>query len=250
VFEGPNPAPKPAVGGYGDFGHSRRWRLPHLTGTVISEACGQLRQLTGSNYRKQRRSVEEEGRSRGKSYLRQALSRGMPISESLLLALHSRIVPGPTSGRYRNGPVRVRWRGEIVYVAPKAEDVPFLMKGFFDAVEANHSSDIVTHAGRALLRLLKIHPFPQGNGRTARGVATYMLLRAGYRERPLQTLEKYIDYHLEGYYEALALSSAEAPGPWDAYFSDAVKEVFDHLDRGRAGDLLALLRSMPKQALR
>ena len=174
----------------------------------------------------------------------------MPVSEPLVLGLHSQIVPGPSSGRYRGGPVRVRWQGRVAYVAPKASEVPLLMEAFYRAVEDDQESDIVTHAGRAMLRLLRIHPFSQGNGRTSRDVATYMLLRAGYHERPLRTLEKYMDDHLGGYYEALAMSSTEFTGPWDAYFSRAVGAVFGIPGSGRAGDLFELVRERARRAVR
>jgi Fic family protein len=138
----------------------------------------------------------------------------------------------------------------VVYVAPPADELPLSMKDFYAAAEDIHESEVVKHAGRMLLRLLKIHPFTQGNGRIARWVATYMLRRAGYHERPLRTMEKYIDEHLDEYYEALALSSNEAPRLWDVYFSDAVGEVFASSGNGKARELLALLRRTPKEPRR
>jgi Fic family protein len=211
------------------------------TGTVILEAVGRSPRLTRSSTRRRRRSVEAESRKSVGSYLEQALLRGTPVSEPFVLGLHTRVVAEHATGGYRGGPVRVRWQGKIVYVAPKADEVPLLMKDFFEKV-GDVRGEVVNHAGRTLLRLLKIHPFTQGNGRTARGVATYLLLRAGYHERPFRTLEKYIDDHLEGYYESLALSSEEAPGPWDAYFSGAVGEVFGNPGTGKARDLFTLVR--------
>ena len=183
-----------------------------------------------------------------------ALASGSLVSEAFLLGLHSEILSEDegqrSSGRYRDGPVRVRWKGKVVYVAPAAALIPSLMTEFLDSVEERGSSELVISAGRALLQLLKIHPFGQANGRTARALATYMLLRGGYRERPFRTLEKYMDENIDQYYDALARSSVDSPEPWDAYFFRAVEEVFKSPDSGVSAEFRARIGESFRKAFR
>ena len=160
------------------------------------------------------------------------------------------MMPGTAPGGYREIPVRVRWGKKIVYVAPASERVPVLMHGFFDYVAREQSSDHSRVAGRAMLRLLKIHPFREGNGRTARAIAAYMLFLHGYSQRPLRTLEKYVDSNLSGYYEALASSGEELPGPWDAFFSSAVGWAFRAPEAGVLADTLAPVVAKFRSALK
>jgi len=135
-------------------------------------------------------------------------------------------------------------------VAPAAELVPSLMMEFFRNVERSESSDPVKTAGRAMLQLLKIHPFGQANGRTARALATYLLLCRGYTERPFKTLERYIDEDVDQYYDVLARSSLEGPGSWDAYFFRAVEKVFKPPDSGASADFLSVIGESLRKALR
>jgi len=144
----------------------------------------------------------------------------------------------------------VRWKGKVVYVAPAAALVPSLMTEFFDSVEKSGSSDPVKNAGRGLLRLLKIHPFGQANGRTARALATYMLLRQGYKERPFKTLEKYMDENIDQYYDALAKSSVDSPEPWDAYFLGAAEKVFKSPYSGVSAEFRARIGESFRKAFR
>jgi Fic family protein len=198
--------------------------------------------------RKRRRAREKPSRRRVRAFVRSSLARSTPVGESFVLGLHSTILDGQEGkhvANYRNGPVRVRWKGRIVYVAPKAERVPSLMKALFDSAWEDGG-----RAGRVFLGLLKIHPFREANGRTARALATYILLLEGYREKSFRTLEKYIDSHLDGYYDALEKSSVEAPGPWDTYFSEAVRNVFSAPGSARETDLLALMGDRVRDAFR
>jgi len=204
--------------------------------------------------RKRRRKLEAPSRRRVSAYLRGGLASHSLVSEPFVLGLHSEVLSHGdgqiSSGRYRDGPVRVRWKGRVVYVAPAADSVPSLMTEFFDSVVEREGSDPVKAAGMALLGLLKIHPFSQANGRTARALATYMLLSEGYVEKPLRNLEKYVDESLDQYYEALALSSTENPGPWDTYFSRAANSVFRPPGSGASEGFLALVGESFRKALR
>lgn len=153
------------------------------------------------------------------------------MDEAFLLGLHATILKDSVKhrhagGTYRSKPVVVRWKGNIVYAPPKPEEVPGMMKDLFSELQGYDGTNALQRSCMVLLSLLKVHPFRDANGRTARWTATYMLRRGGFSVQPDWTLEKYVDGHLEEYYNKLNKSTNEDPWPWVAYYSDAVSKAF------------------------
>jgi Fic family protein len=62
----------------------------------------------------------------------------------------------------------------------------------------------VIRAGVILYEIARIHPFTDGNGRTARIIATLSLYADGYDIKKFFSLEEYYDQNLEEYYNALS----------------------------------------------
>lgn len=122
-----------------------------------------------------------------------------PATESTVLALHKIILSGiddTNAGFYRA--VKVRISGSAV-ILPNPVKVPDLMAAF-DAWLKNDATAEPLKAIEAHYRLVSIHPFVDGNGRTARLLMNLMLLESGYspiiirprdRKRYLSALEKY-----------------------------------------------------------
>lgn len=82
------------------------------------------------------------------------------------------------AGQYRNLPVRIGGTG---YQPPDAWEVPRLMAEWGDWLHGSAQALYpVTRAGLAHHRLVAIHPFIDGNGRTGRLVMNLLLLRDGY----------------------------------------------------------------------
>ena len=73
-------------------------------------------------------------------------------------------------GEFRNGAVHlVRGDGSVAYTPPDQADVAAHMAEFFDELNKLWvSGDALDVAAFALWRLNWVHPFPNGNGRTAR----------------------------------------------------------------------------------
>jgi Fic family protein len=74
-------------------------------------------------------------------------------------------------GEYRDIPVQVAnaLTGHVVYRAPPPDEVPKLMAEFFEELTTVWShGDALDAAAFALWRINWIHPFKNGNGRTAR----------------------------------------------------------------------------------
>ncbi len=136
------------------------------------------------------------------------------ITEKVLLKIHSLVtnktLPVEQSGNFRKGPVfvvkrRLGFPDEIVYTGPKALKVPFLCNDLIEWIIKSKKEEInpVIVAGVVHLELAAIHPFTDGNGRTARALATLILYKRGYDFRHLFALEDYYNKDLQNYYKAI-----------------------------------------------
>ena len=108
--------------------------------------------------------------------------------EDIILKIHSLILNGiddNNRGRYRN--VRVRIAGTDV-VLPNPLKVPDLMRGF--AEKLDKKPDSLLKAFEAHYKLVEIHPFIDGNGRTARLLMNLILMRSGYLPMVIAPIER------------------------------------------------------------
>lgn len=97
-----------------------------------------------------------------------------------VLDIHALIlkkIDDDNAGRYRN--VTVRIRGANV-VLPNPLKVPELMEGFFGWLHSKNNDHPVKIAADAHIKLVSIHPFADGNGRTARLLMNLLLMQRGY----------------------------------------------------------------------
>jgi Fic family protein len=164
-----------------------------------------------------------------------------PLSEDLIRRLHALVERGPRAKPtpYRDGQnvIRDSATGRIVYLPPTAEDVPTLLAALVDwwrAVE-REELPIPLIAGLIHYQFATIHPYFDGNGRTARLLATLLLHRGGYGLNGIFSLEEYHARDLDAYYGALAVhpyhNYYEGRGeadltPWLEYFAATLARVF------------------------
>jgi Fic family protein len=102
------------------------------------------------------------------------------VGEGEILDLHGMILKGiddVNTGRYR--PVAVRISGSTV-VLPNPRKVPELMGQFVSWLKASTALHPAELASQAHYRLVSIHPFIDGNGRTARLLMNLLLMRKGF----------------------------------------------------------------------
>lgn len=81
------------------------------------------------------------------------------------------------AGKYRQGQVRI---AGAVHIPPEAWQVPQAMDAWSEWLNASHHLHPIDLAAEAHHRLAAIHPFVDGNGRTARLVMNLLLMRQGY----------------------------------------------------------------------
>ncbi len=114
--------------------------------------------------------------------------------------------------------------GNIVFQAPPPARLPALLKELVAWLEGpSRSLYPVLAAGLAHYELVRIHPFADGNGRTARLLATLILYLRGFDTRRFFALEEYYNGNLAAYYAALAGAdrTGELSG-WLEYFAEGV----------------------------
>jgi len=138
------------------------------------------------------------------------LGSGEPITEGLIREIHRRLVQGvrgdsAAPGKYRkvqNYVVNSR-TGEVIYTPPPAYEVPFLMVDLVSWLGSGQEIHAVLMAGIAQFQLVHIHPFLDGNGRTARLLSTLCLYRMEYDFKRLFTISEYYDRDRTAYYRAI-----------------------------------------------
>ena len=102
------------------------------------------------------------------------------ISERDVLSIHDTILKGiddAHAGYYRSVPVRIAGSRVIL---PNARKVPELMEALIQWLHKPANVHPIEHAAEAHYRLVTIHPFIDGNGRTARLLMNMMMLIYGY----------------------------------------------------------------------
>lgn len=167
---------------------------------------------------------------------------GSPLVERDIQRLQGLVLEGRAEARaYRGGQnvIRDSRSGAIVYMPPEAKDVPGLMRelvGWVNESIAKRELPVPLVAGIAHYQYATIHPYYDGNGRTARLLATLILHRGGYGLKGIYSLDAYYARNLAGYYQALAvgpshnyyMGRAEADiTPFLEYFCQGMADAFE-----------------------
>lgn len=115
------------------------------------------------------------------TYIKQLMERNFPLNERELLSVHNLILRGiipEDAGRYRR--VQVMIKGSS-HMPPQPFIVAKEMEDYFIWYEENKSkTHPVVLAAEMHERLVTIHPFIDGNGRTSRLIMNLILLQNGY----------------------------------------------------------------------
>ena len=188
---------------------------------------------------------EVENYLKALKYIDQFVQKKKPITEKTLLKIHELVtdktLPKEQFGHYRMGPIFVvRQRFglpyETVYTGPGTKDVPCLCSDFIEWLQESEKENInpVIVAGIAHLEIAAIHPFNDGNGRTARAMATLILYQRGYDFRRLFALEDYYNKERAKYYTAINVGKNYQERKtditsWLEYFVKGFKEEIDNV---------------------
>ncbi len=152
------------------------------------------------------------------------------ITEELIKELHARVTesfPEAKPGQYRRvqNYIISSETNEVIYTPPPHYEVPYMMKDLVEWLNTQEGLSPVLVAGIAQFQLVHIHPFVDGNGRTARVLATLILYKTGYDFKRLFALSEYYDKDRRRYYKALQLVRKYDMDmtPWLEYFTEGLR---------------------------
>ena len=138
------------------------------------------------------------------------INKGGPVTEGLVREIHKRLVQGVRGnaadpGQYRKVPNYVvnSVTKEVIYTPPPANEVPHLMSELVRWINRSDDLNPVLLSGLAQFQLVHIHPFLDGNGRSARLLSTLCLYQFGYDFKRLFTISEYYDRDRGQYYKSL-----------------------------------------------
>jgi len=121
--------------------------------------------------------------------------------------------------------------GRTVFTPPEAEKVPQLVQDLCDWLNSKESKDLypVLTAGIAHYEFVRIHPFIDGNGRTARALATLILYKLGFDIKDFFSLDDYYNEDRPSYYAALQSVHPRILDitQWLEYFMEGVSEQIE-----------------------
>lgn len=157
------------------------------------------------NYRQVVEFINKEGKS------------SEEIDLDTILKIHKltveKLVPLEQVGKFRQVKVVVRGveTGQVTFTPLPPNEVPRQLVDFLDWFNSDQAEKIspLLKAGIVLYEIARIHPFTEGNGRTARAVATLSLFKDDYDVKRFFSLEEYYDEDLPAYYRALQGASSQ-----------------------------------------
>ena len=163
--------------------------------------------------------------------------RDVPLDELVVRELNRQFMAGApellTPGSYRKGQNRIN-----DYLPPDQGDVPALMRAFgLWLREDEQDIHPLVRAGLAHIHFVAVHPFWDGNGRTARALSTLVMQRSDFHFRNLLSLEVTFASNKDGYIQAIretlgiAFSTIYDATPWLEFFVQGIEVASELLEK-------------------
>jgi len=180
-------------------------------------------------------------------------ARRQPPTEGFVRELHRIVIVRGAGRRGRESSYRTTEcpgvdtvSGVIDYGPPEPQDVVPLMADLFAWLHSATAVELPAPVRAAILthRFLSIHPFDDGNGRTARLLATVELWRSHYRMRGFLSFDEYFSADRGRYYATLQMGlpvnfyeGRHDPDltPWLEYFAGILSQAAASLHQRAAG---------------
>ena len=212
-----------------------------IEGNPLSEK--QVNEVIESDERKHYLKPEQEVRNYflALNYLEEKVKNKEKFSKRLILDVQKLVEKGASKEKIGfRGPmppgvlfaVYDSKTGNPDYIPPEYCDIPGLLDELVEYVNTTDDHPLII-AAVVHYQLVTIHPFEDGNGRTARLLSGYIMDLNGYGFNGIGSLEEYFAYDIDEYYEsiqmglpALYYSGRENPPHpeiWINYFLRMVK---------------------------
>ena len=155
--------------------------------------------------------------------------------------------------------------GNPEYIPPEYGDVPDLLDELVEYVNTTDDHPLLI-AAVVHYQLVTIHPFEDGNGRTARLLSGYILDINGYGFNGIGSLEEYFAYDVNEYYESIQMglpalyysgrNNPPHPEIWINYFlrmvllySNKICELSERSSEDKISGSLSYLKGKEKELL-
>lgn len=183
--------------------------------------------------RHQYAEIEVRNYKKALDFISRRKTQDVRVTPADVLAVHkivtSNLLPENKTGAWRKTSVYISGHNdEAIYTAPSAAAAPGETRKLLDWLnEKSHDLHPVIAAAIFHFQFVSIHPFADGNGRTARLLTSLYLGLRDYDFRGSLVLDTYYNTDKPGYYQALqaqgrnyrARSGADLT-PWINYFAD------------------------------
>ena len=209
------------------------------------------------------------------NYLDDMLKNNEPISIKLILDVQDIVGKGASKEKIGlRGPmppgtlfaVYDQTTGAAEYIPPEYTDIPALLEELIDYVNTTDDHPLIV-AAVVHYQLVTIHPFEDGNGRTARLISGYVMDLNGYGFNGIGSLEEYFAYDVDEYYNSLQMElpalyysgrdNPPHPEVWIEYFLRMVKlysrkvfELSQKTNEENAENSISFLNSKERELLK
>ncbi len=245
-----------------------------IEGNPLSEK--QVDEVIDSDERKHFLRPEQEVRNYflALNYLEKKVEKKEKFSKELILDVQKLVEKGASKDKIGlRGPmppgvlfaVYDSQSGHPDYIPPEYMDVPNLLDELVDYVNTTDDHPLLI-AAVVHYQLVTIHPFEDGNGRTARLLSGYILDLYGYGFNGIGSLEEYFAYDIEEYYASIQMNlpalyysgrnTPPHPEIWICYFlrmvllySNKVKELSKSSNEKGLEGSLSYLKNKEKELL-
>ena len=208
------------------------------------------------------------------NYLEEKAKEEEPFSKKLILDVQALVEKGASKEKIGfRGPMPPGYlfavydsqTGAPDYIPPEHIDIPELIDELVTYVNTTDDHPLIV-AAVVHYQLVTIHPFEDGNGRTARLLSGYILDTNGYGFNGIGSLEEYFAYDIDEYYDSIQMGLPvlyydgrnDPPHPeiWILYFlrmvrlySDKVYELSTQSGRNELEGSVSYLKGKEKELL-
>ena len=193
---------------------------------------------------------EITGHDEAVKWIEDIVKQERPLTESFIRELHKlllqksyevdAITPDgkPTKrrieiGQYKTAPNHVLTKTGEIFRFATPEETPAKMHDlmeWFREKQANLDTEPVLLAAEFHYKFIRIHPFDDGNGRTARLLMNFILMQYGYPPVIIKTDDK------QNYFNMLRLADAGNIEPFVNYIADNLSRSLENMIKGAKGE--------------
>lgn len=206
--------------------------------------------------------LEMTGHNEAIKWIEEVVKEERPLTESFIRQLHVLLLKEPylvdavtidgkpskkliQVGQYKSSPNNVvTATGEIFYFATP-EETPAMMTDLVDWYRAEKEKSELHPLQLAALfhyRFVRIHPFDDGNGRTARILMNFILLQHGLPPVIIKTEDK------QNYFAALRQADVGLLEPFVEYIGENLERSLDLMVRGAKGEYIEEFEDLLKES--